>query len=128
LRTVEAWQGEKLAGALLGITLPGTYIAETMYGIVPEASKVCLCRLVEDCLATHVEMIDVQTPHDLREMDFLLPGSDLERTPHPCVRLGEQLIPLPRFRRMFEAAWQRAFAGGVEEWVNAARQAHGNGI
>ena len=128
LRTVEAWQGEKLVGALLGITLPGTYIAETMYGIVPEASKVCLCRLVEDCLAAGIEMIDVQTPHDLRDMDFLAPNLDVqERTAHPCVRLGEQLIPLPRFRRMFETAWQGACAGGVEEWVDEARQG-GSGI
>ena len=54
LQTVEAWQvagekGPRLVGALLGIVMPGTFIAETMFGLVPEASKVCLCRLVEDC-------------------------------------------------------------------------------
>ena len=50
LQTVEAWAGGRLVGGLLGIVMPGTFIAETMYGIVPEASPksafASLCRTV----------------------------------------------------------------------------------
>jgi leucyl/phenylalanyl-tRNA---protein transferase len=123
LRTVEAWNARtgELQGALLGLVLPGMFIAETMYGTVPEASKICLCQLVEDSFATGVELIDVQTPHDFYE-DALRAAGVETGTPHPCVRLGEQVIPLSRFRGLLAGAWQRAFTGGVEEWVTACRK------
>jgi leucyl/phenylalanyl-tRNA--protein transferase len=123
LRTVEAWNpatGE-LQGALLGLVLPGTYIAETMYGTVPEASKICLCQLVEDCLQAGFEMIDVQTPHDFHFEVLRGLGLDMG-TAHPCVRLGEEVIPISRFRRHFEEAWRRAFKGGAEEWIATCRK------
>ncbi len=123
LRTVEAWDGQgKLVGALLGIDLPGTFVAETMFGTVPEASKVCLCRLVEDCMAgrgcVHAakEMIDVQTPHDLCVWGF--PGEEEDgqgggrTTAHPCVRLGEIYLPISAYMRAFVSAWKGAFARG----------------
>jgi len=122
LRTVEAWDTQgNLAGALLGIDLPGTFIAETMFGLVPEASKICLCRLVEDCFHEGREIIDVQTPHNLDEWG--LPREDASRTtPHPCVRIGEIYLPISVYMRAFVAAWKRAFNGGIEEWLERARQ------
>jgi leucyl/phenylalanyl-tRNA--protein transferase len=125
LRTVEAWDPATgaLVGALLGIALPGTFVAETMYGLVPEASKVCLCQLVEDCAASGIEMIDVQTPHDFEAFDLL--SDELrtrQSTAHPCVRLGEQYLPLATFQIQFTMAWRRAFNGGIAEWIEKSRR------
>lgn len=119
LQTVEAWVGGHLVGGLLGIVMPGTFIAETMYGIVPEASKVCLCQLVIDCAAAGFSMIDVQTPHDIDE--FGLPRKREGETPHPCNRLGEVRVNVDVFMRAFELAWRRTFGGGIAEWLDIAR-------
>jgi len=132
LRTIEAWlpaaeptpaaprPRDRLVGALLGIVWPGVFVAETMYGLVPEASKVCLCRLVEDCAAAGFEMIDVQTPHDMDECGApLLPKA---ATAHPCTRLGEDHMPIEAFLEAFSAAWSRAFSGGIAEWLEWAAQ------
>ncbi|HVT82126.1 MAG TPA: GNAT family N-acetyltransferase [Phycisphaerae bacterium] len=119
LQTVEAWSGGQLMGGLLGIVMPGTFIAETMYGIVPEASKVCLCQLVQDCAAAGFSMIDVQTPHDVDE--FGLPRKREGETAHPCIRLGEVRVGVEVFMRAFEVAWRRSFRGGVAEWLEVSR-------
>lgn len=127
LKTVEVWdKGGNLVGALLGIDLPGTFVAETMYGLVPEASKICLCRLVEDCAAGrwgHKEIIDVQTPHNLEEWGLPREEEGEDRgTSHPCVRIGEIYLPISVYMRAFVAAWKRGFGGGIEEWLEKARQ------
>jgi leucyl/phenylalanyl-tRNA--protein transferase len=119
LRTIEAWRNGRMVGALLGIRLPGTFVAETMYGLMPEASKVCLCRLVQSCFSEGYAMIDVQTPHDVDEMGLPRPA---DRTPHPCIRLGERRMSLARFRRAFTAAWHRSFPGDVEAWIRSAQE------
>jgi leucyl/phenylalanyl-tRNA--protein transferase len=115
LRTVEAWQRGRLVGGLVGIILPGMFIAETMFGLVPEASKVCLCRLVEDCAAAGIDLIDVQTPHDINEF-----GLPREGTPHPCIRLGEQKLRLTVFMQHFAYAWKKKFHGTVADWLMLA--------
>ena len=45
LWTLEAWEKGRLVGGLVGVVLPGVFVAETMYGIVPEASKVSLASI-----------------------------------------------------------------------------------
>jgi leucyl/phenylalanyl-tRNA--protein transferase len=125
IRTVEAWREGKLAGALLGIVLPGMFIAETMFGVVSGASKLCLCELLEECARSGCPLIDVQTPHDLDEYGDLLhlnipePASRTPsaRTPHPCLRLGEQVLPVGEFMQHFAAAWKAAFPGAVIQWL-----------
>jgi leucyl/phenylalanyl-tRNA---protein transferase len=119
LQTVEAWAGGVLVGGLLGLIMPGTFIAETMYGLVPEASKICLCQLVCDCSAAGFSMIDVQTPHDVDE--FGLPRKCEGQTAHPCIRLGEVRVTIDVFMRAFELAWRRSFSGGITEWLEFAR-------
>ncbi len=118
LQTVEAWAGGMLVGGLLGIVMPGTFIAETMYGLIPEASKVCLCQLICDCSAAGFSMIDVQTPHDVDE--FGLPRKREGETAHPCIRLGEVRVGVDVFMRAFEMAWRRSFDSGVAEWLEVA--------
>jgi leucyl/phenylalanyl-tRNA--protein transferase len=120
LQTVEAWDRETgtLMGGLVGLVLPGVFVAETMFGVAPDASKICLCRLVEDAFAAGHKMIDVQTPHHLDENG--LPRARHGRTPHPCVRLGEEVITHARFMRWMQAAMKEAFAGTLTEWLQIA--------
>ncbi|WP_026100877.1 leucyl/phenylalanyl-tRNA--protein transferase [Synechococcus sp. PCC 7336] len=43
----EAWEGDRLAGGLLGIAIGGAYIGESMFYAIPNGSKVALVKLVE---------------------------------------------------------------------------------
>jgi leucyl/phenylalanyl-tRNA---protein transferase len=115
LRTVEAWSADTLAGGLLGLVLPGVFVAETMYGTVSEASKTCLCRLVEECTAAGFELIDVQMPHDET------PDGRLD-TEHPCVRLGEVRLAVDEFLGLVEGAWRSRFSGDANAWIDLCRQ------
>jgi leucyl/phenylalanyl-tRNA--protein transferase len=155
LRTIEAWlpprniaaspgggrrrvaaSGKfRLAGALLGIPLPGVFIAETMYSLVPDASKLCLCQLLQNCHAAGFDLIDVQTPHNLNsgEFDLDAPSSHPPRrktnpppTPHPCTRLGEQTISLHAFLQTLHAALTHHFPGTsapniLQAWLTLAQ-------
>lgn len=120
LSTIEAYDtvtGE-LAGALLGLVLPGTFIAETMFSLVPDASKICLCQLLHDARAAGHHLIDVQTPHHIDE--YGIPRELLGKSPHPCIRLGEQHLTISHFLRLFRIAWQTTFNGDVQDWLAAA--------
>jgi leucyl/phenylalanyl-tRNA---protein transferase len=132
LRTVEAWlpappatktaprPRPRLVGALLGIVLPGVFVAETMYGLVPDASKICLCQLVHDCHAAGFEFIDVQTPHDADEFGDPLPRPK-SATPHPCLRLGEAQLPINDFLDLLRTTLARHFPGTLQDWLTDAK-------
>jgi leucyl/phenylalanyl-tRNA--protein transferase len=123
LQTVEAYDADsgKLAGALLGLALPGTFIAETMFSLQPDASKVCLCQLLIDAGQAGFQLIDVQTPHDLDDLPpFGAPVYSPEKTPHPCLRLGEITIALPHFLNLFKAAARQTFPGTLSDWLMIA--------
>lgn len=63
--SVEAWQGDRLAGGLYGVSLGGAFFGESMFHDVSEASKVALHGLVERLRARRYRLLDVQwvTPH-----------------------------------------------------------------
>jgi hypothetical protein len=108
----------QLAGALLGIALPGTFIAETMFGLQPDASKLCLCQLLLDAQTAGFRLIDVQTPHNLDDLPpFGLPLAFTGKTPHPAIRLGEQTITLPHFLKLFKTAAAVTFPGTLSHWL-----------
>lgn len=73
----ETWQGDVLAGGILGVALGAAFIGDSMFYRVPDASKVALVRLVEHLRARGFELFDVQVqnPHLARfgavEMDPL---------------------------------------------------------
>ena len=85
LVTIEAYQHEKLVGAILGVALPRVFAAETMVHTVDNASKACLHYLVEACYEAGVPTIDFQVPHP---------------ADHPCARLGEITITLEEYLRL----------------------------
>lgn len=88
LRTVEALNEGRLAGAVLGLELPRVFVAETMFRLEPDASKICLCEAVERYAARGARFIDTQQPHP---------------PDHPSARLGEQEIDLTDYLRLLDA-------------------------
>jgi len=63
-------------------------------------------------------MIDVQTPHDLEALSaFGLPVLSRGKTPHPCIRLGEQTLPLAKFLRLFREGAATTFPGSLGDWL-----------
>jgi leucyl/phenylalanyl-tRNA---protein transferase len=63
--SVEAWQGQKLAGGLYGVSLGASFFGESMFHRVRDASKVALVHLVERLKQRGFELLDSQatTPH-----------------------------------------------------------------
>jgi leucyl/phenylalanyl-tRNA--protein transferase len=63
--SVEAWEGDRLAGGLYGVALGGAFFGESMFHRVTDASKVALAALVERMNARGFTLLDIQwvTPH-----------------------------------------------------------------
>lgn len=63
--SIEVWQDEKLVGGLYGIRLNGLFCGESMFSLVPDASKVCLVALCQHLNQLSYPYIDCQlmTPH-----------------------------------------------------------------
>jgi leucyl/phenylalanyl-tRNA--protein transferase len=61
----ETWQGDRLAGGILGIVIGGAFIGESMFYRIPEASKVAMVKLVERLRDRHFLLFDAQmtNPH-----------------------------------------------------------------
>ena len=58
--SVEAYIGERLVGGLYGIQLGGVFFGESMFSRERDASKVAMARLVEECRARDIHLIDCQ--------------------------------------------------------------------
>ena len=67
--SVEVWEGERLVGGLYGVTLGRCFFGESMFSLVPNASKLALIFLARMLEAHGGRVIDCQfeTPH-LRTM------------------------------------------------------------
>ena len=63
--SVEVWEGDKLVGGLYGVTLGTCFFGESMFSLVPSASKLALIRLAQLLHAHGGTLIDCQfeTPH-----------------------------------------------------------------
>jgi leucyl/phenylalanyl-tRNA--protein transferase len=61
----ETWQGDELAGGILGIAIGGAFIGESMFFNIPEGSKVAMVKLVEHLRSRHFHLFDAQmmNPH-----------------------------------------------------------------
>jgi leucyl/phenylalanyl-tRNA---protein transferase len=58
--SVETRHAGELVGGLYGIQLGRVFFGESMFSVERDASKVALARLVEECEARRVEVIDCQ--------------------------------------------------------------------
>jgi leucyl/phenylalanyl-tRNA--protein transferase len=63
--SVEAWDGEQLAGGLYGVAIAGLFAAESMFYRQRDASKVALAHLVDHLRERGFRLLDIQqlTPH-----------------------------------------------------------------
>lgn len=70
----ETWQGDKLAGGILGIAIKGAFIGESMFYNIPEASKVAMVKLVEHLRHKRYVLFDaqLQNPHLERFGSYLI--------------------------------------------------------
>lgn len=60
VHTVETWQEGKLVGGLYGITYRGAFFGESMFSLVPQASKFALVKLIEHLIEKNFYLLDVQ--------------------------------------------------------------------
>ncbi len=63
--SVEVWEGARLVGGLYGVTLGNAFFGESMFSLVPNASKLALIHLAKTMVAAGGHFIDCQfeTPH-----------------------------------------------------------------
>lgn len=61
----ETWQGDRLAGAILGIVIGGAFMGESMFFNIPEGSKVAMVELVNLLRMQDFVLFDaqMQNPH-----------------------------------------------------------------
>lgn len=61
----ETWQGDQLAGGILGVVIGGAFIGESMFYNIPEGSKVAMVKLVERLRQRKFLLFDAQmmNPH-----------------------------------------------------------------
>ncbi|ELS32076.1 MULTISPECIES: leucyl/phenylalanyl-tRNA--protein transferase [Pseudanabaena] len=61
----ETWQGDRLAGGILGIAIRGVFIGESMFFKIPDGSKVAMVKLVEHLRSQGYGLFDAQlmNPH-----------------------------------------------------------------
>ena len=62
--SVETWKDEVLAGGLYGVTLGGAFFGESMFSLVPNASKVAFVHLVERLRSNGFVLLDTQFLND----------------------------------------------------------------
>ena len=85
----ETWQGDELAGGILGLTIGGAFIGESMFFRIPDGSKVAMVKLVER----------------LRERQFVLFDAQM-MNPH-LERFGAVMIDDLEYQVLLQTALQR---------------------
>jgi leucyl/phenylalanyl-tRNA---protein transferase len=85
----ETWQGDELAGGILGLAIQGAFIGESMFYNIPEGSKVAMVKLVEH----------------LRQQKFVLFDAQM-MNPH-LARFGAQIINNQVYKDLLRRALER---------------------
>ncbi len=95
--SVEAWEGEALAGGLYGVSLGAAFFGESMFADRPDASKVAFAMFVEWLRGWKFELVDCQV------------------TTQHLVRFGAREIPRREFLERLAKALQRPTMRG--KWL-----------
>ncbi|MFB2937161.1 leucyl/phenylalanyl-tRNA--protein transferase [Aerosakkonemataceae cyanobacterium BLCC-F154] len=76
----ETWQGDELAGGILGLSIGGAFIGESMFYRIPEGSKVAMVKLVEHLRSRQFVFFDAQmnNPHLERFGAFLVTDKEYQ--------------------------------------------------
>jgi leucyl/phenylalanyl-tRNA--protein transferase len=77
----ETYQGDKLAGGILGIVIGGAFIGESMFFQIPDGSKVAMVKLVEHLRAKQFVLFDaqMQNPHLERFGSYIVGNKEYSR-------------------------------------------------
>lgn len=60
MHTLEVWMDNKIAGGLYGVTYKGAFFGESMFSLVPQASKIALVNLCKHLQKKGFVLLDVQ--------------------------------------------------------------------
>lgn len=82
----ETWQGDELAGGILGLVIGGAFIGESMFYRIPDGSKVAMVKLVEH----------------LRKQGFILFDAQLQNA--HLERFGAYLISDLDYKKLLQQA------------------------
>lgn len=85
----ETWQGDELAGGILGLVIGGLFIGESMFYRIPDGSKVAMVKLVEH----------------LRERGFIAFDAQMDN-PH-LERFGSYLVTNKQYKILLEQALKK---------------------
>jgi leucyl/phenylalanyl-tRNA---protein transferase len=85
----ETWVDGQLGGAMLGLSIGGAFIGESMFYRVPEASKVAMVRLVRHLRTRGYALFDaqIQNPHLARFGAFEVPEREFKKLLSSAVKL-----------------------------------------
>jgi leucyl/phenylalanyl-tRNA---protein transferase len=77
----ETWQGDRLAGGILGIVVGGAFIGESMFFNISEGSKVAMVKLVEYLRQQQFVLFDAQlmNPHLERFGAYVMTAADYDQ-------------------------------------------------
>jgi leucyl/phenylalanyl-tRNA--protein transferase len=101
--SVEAWQEDRLAGGLYGVSLGRCFFGESMFTHISNASKVAFVALVKHLQALNFDLIDCQvsTPHLLRFGAREIPRArylnELKKSLKPATLKGRWSLAAPWF-------------------------------
>lgn len=76
----ETWQGDELAGGILGLVIGGAFIGESMFYQISEGSKVAMVKLVERLRSHQFVLFDAQmtNPHLERFGSFIISNKEYQ--------------------------------------------------
>ncbi|MGL5832462.1 MAG: leucyl/phenylalanyl-tRNA--protein transferase [Waterburya sp.] len=83
----ETWQGDQLAGGILGIVIRGAFIGESMFYCISEGSKVAMVKLVEHLRSRQYVVFDaqLQNPHLKRFGSIMIDGQQYQQLLHQAM-------------------------------------------
>lgn len=94
----ETWQGDQLAGGVLGLCIGGAFIGESMFYRIPEGSKVAMVKLVEHLRAQGFTLFDaqLQNPHLARFGAYTIDDEEYDQRLDEAVALSRSFVPYLR--------------------------------
>lgn len=90
----ETWQGDELAGGILGILIGGAFIGESMFYRIPDGSKVAMVKLVERLRDRQFVLFDAQmmNPHLARFGAYIVSNRDYRKLLQQAAQVRATLL------------------------------------
>lgn len=90
----ETWQGDDLAGGILGIAIGGAFIGESMFYRIPDGSKVAMVKLVEHLRSRNFLLFDAQmtNPHLERFGSYIVADREYQLLLNKAVQRSDSVF------------------------------------